>query len=142
MKLKLHVALTMTLLLFTQLIFAQSKTVTGTVTASDTKESLPGVSVVLEGTTKGTVTDLDGKYSIEVDEIRYDIITGYSKNRDSRLHLPIGRTGGYESDGKLAVVEFKDEEPVFAYLYDGSYLMYKGQKLIGEKDFGNYEKVL
>lgn len=68
MKLKLHVALTMTLLLFTQMLFAQSRTVTGTVTASDTKESLPGVSVVLEGTTKGTVTDLDGKYAIEVDD--------------------------------------------------------------------------
>jgi TonB-linked SusC/RagA family outer membrane protein len=68
MKLKLHVALTMTLLLLTQMLFAQSRTVTGTVTASDTKESLPGVSVVLEGTTKGTVTDLDGKYAIEVED--------------------------------------------------------------------------
>jgi len=67
MKLKLHAALTMALLLFSQMIFAQGKTVTGTVTASDTKESLPGVSVVLDGTTKGTVTDLDGKYTIEVE---------------------------------------------------------------------------
>ena len=67
MKLKLHAAMTMALLFFSQLIFAQGTTVTGTVTASDTKESLPGVSVVLDGTTKGTVTDLDGKYSIEVE---------------------------------------------------------------------------
>lgn len=82
------------------------------------------------------------KYSIEADRIRYDIITGYSKNRDSRLHLPIGKTGRYESDGKLAVVEFKDGKPVFAYVYDGSYLMYDEKLLFEEKEFGNYEKTL
>ena len=38
-------------------------TVTGRVTDAD-GESLPGVSVVIKGTQKGTVTDLDGNYSI------------------------------------------------------------------------------
>lgn len=66
MKLKLQFALTLALLLFSQLSFAQGKTVTGVVTGSDTNEPFPGVSVVIEGTTQGTVTDLDGKYSIEV----------------------------------------------------------------------------
>ncbi|WP_373497093.1 SusC/RagA family TonB-linked outer membrane protein [Aquiflexum sp.] len=31
-------------------------------------EPLPGVSVIIEGTTKGTVTDIDGNYSIDVSE--------------------------------------------------------------------------
>ena len=66
MKLKLQVVLTMALLLISQLTFAQAKTVSGTITASDTNEPLPGVSVVIEGTTTGTVTDLDGKYNLEV----------------------------------------------------------------------------
>ena len=38
--------------------------VQGTVT-DETGESLPGVSVVVKGTTNGTVTDVNGKYSIQ-----------------------------------------------------------------------------
>lgn len=41
-------------------------TVTGTVTDGAKNESIPGVSVTLKGTTTGTVTDVDGKYSIKV----------------------------------------------------------------------------
>ena len=46
-------------------ISQQAKKVTGTVT--DAKgEPLLGVNVVVKGTTNGTITDLDGKYSLEV----------------------------------------------------------------------------
>ena len=38
--------------------------VKGTVTSQTEGEALPGVSIVIKGTTKGTTTDLDGKYSI------------------------------------------------------------------------------
>ncbi|MDU1892605.1 MAG: TonB-dependent receptor [Dysgonomonas sp.] len=44
-------------------IYAQTKTITGTVTDA-TGEALIGVSVVVKGTTNGTVTDVDGNYSI------------------------------------------------------------------------------
>ncbi len=40
------------------------RTITGTVTSAD--GALPGVSVQIKGTTQGTVTDFDGKYSITV----------------------------------------------------------------------------
>ncbi|MBG0781709.1 MAG: TonB-dependent receptor [Bacteroidales bacterium] len=46
-------------------LFAQ-QIVTGVVTGSDTKETLPGVNIVVKGTTKGVITDLDGKYTIEL----------------------------------------------------------------------------
>lgn len=42
--------------------------VTGTVTSSVDGAELPGVSIVIKGTTTGTVTDLDGKYTIDVPE--------------------------------------------------------------------------
>lgn len=45
-----------------QFSFAQEKTVTGTITEGG--QPLPGVSVVVKGTTKGTQSDFDGKYSI------------------------------------------------------------------------------
>jgi TonB-linked SusC/RagA family outer membrane protein len=44
----------------------QTKTVTGTITDSSTGESLAGVNVIVEGTTIGVISDVDGKFSIEV----------------------------------------------------------------------------
>ncbi|HEX3009301.1 MAG TPA: TonB-dependent receptor [Bacteroidales bacterium] len=44
----------------------QKHTVTGKVTDATTGEVLPGVNVLVEGTTMGVVTDMDGKYSIDV----------------------------------------------------------------------------
>lgn len=43
--------------------FAQQKTVTGKV-VDDGGEGLPGVTVVVKGTTQGTVTSIDGDYSV------------------------------------------------------------------------------
>jgi TonB-dependent starch-binding outer membrane protein SusC len=40
--------------------------VTGSVTDAETDYEIPGVNVVIQGTTEGTITDLDGKYAIEV----------------------------------------------------------------------------
>ncbi len=43
---------------------AQSITVSGTVISADDSQALPGVNVVVKGTTTGSVTDFDGNYSI------------------------------------------------------------------------------
>ncbi len=47
-------------------LFAQDHKVTGKVTSAEDGSSLPGVSVVLKGTTKGTQTDANGAFSILV----------------------------------------------------------------------------
>lgn len=47
---------------------AQTVQVTGTVTSSEDGLPVPGASVLVKGTTIGTSTDLDGKYSINVPE--------------------------------------------------------------------------
>jgi TonB-linked SusC/RagA family outer membrane protein len=44
--------------------FAQERTVSGRVTSNEDGTPLPGVNVVLKGTTTGTSTDSDGKYSL------------------------------------------------------------------------------
>ena len=41
--------------------------VTGRVTTADTQESLPGVSVTVKGTSRGTITNANGEYMIEVE---------------------------------------------------------------------------
>jgi hypothetical protein len=48
-------------------VFAQTS-VTGTVTDADNGGTLPGVTVQVQGTSIGTVTDMDGKYSLQVPE--------------------------------------------------------------------------
>ena len=49
-------------------VLAQTKTITGRVTSAEEPEGVPGASVVVKGTTQGTITDLDGRYSISVPE--------------------------------------------------------------------------
>ncbi|MFW5657346.1 MAG: carboxypeptidase-like regulatory domain-containing protein, partial [Bacteroidota bacterium] len=51
-----------------QVILAQTKQITGTVTSSDDGMPLPGVSVVVKGTSIGITTDIDGEYELNVPE--------------------------------------------------------------------------
>jgi TonB-linked SusC/RagA family outer membrane protein len=46
-------------------LLAQSRTVSGRVTSAEDGSALPGVNVLLKGTTNGTVTDSDGKYTLD-----------------------------------------------------------------------------
>ncbi|MEQ9659630.1 TonB-dependent receptor [Fulvivirga sp.] len=46
--------------------WAQERTVSGKVTSIEDGSTLPGVNVVLKGTTTGTVTDIDGNYRLSV----------------------------------------------------------------------------
>ena len=45
---------------------AQERTVTGTVTSGEDGSPLPGVNVILKGTSTGTITDVDGNFLISV----------------------------------------------------------------------------
>lgn len=46
--------------------WAQERTVKGRVTSTEDNSALPGVNVIVKGTTSGTVTDSDGNYSLTV----------------------------------------------------------------------------
>jgi len=52
--------------LFTLGTFAQEITLRGVITSADDRQPLPGVSIVVKGTTTGTVTDFDGNYVLQV----------------------------------------------------------------------------
>ena len=67
------VMITLALLFSAEYIYAangstnqQKITISGTVTSSNTNQGLPGVSIAVKGTSLGTVTDSDGRYSISV----------------------------------------------------------------------------
>jgi len=63
MKKKLTCMLTSLMMLIIGFSYAQGKTITGSVTDQD-GVPLPGVSILVVGTTNGTQTDFDGNYSI------------------------------------------------------------------------------
>jgi TonB-linked SusC/RagA family outer membrane protein len=55
------------MLLFASAVaFAQDRVITGTVTSTEDGLGVPGATVLVKGTTIGTATDIDGKYSITV----------------------------------------------------------------------------
>lgn len=64
------------MLLFTVCTFAQ-QTVTGTVVDESTSEPIIGGAVVVKGTTTGTVTDIDGKFSIKLTNEQKDLQISY-----------------------------------------------------------------
>lgn len=75
-----RLSLMLLIFLSVTIVTVAQRTITGTVT-DDAGESLIGASVLLKGTTSGTVTDIDGAYSIEVPEGEVTIVfsyTGYS----------------------------------------------------------------
>ncbi len=60
--------LTILLLLLTVIVNGQNLDVSGNVTDAETGEALIGATVVVKGTTNGTVTDLDGNYRLTVED--------------------------------------------------------------------------
>ena len=54
------------LAVFTLPVFAQEKSISGTVSDASNKEALTGVTVQVEGTTNGAATDFDGKFTLKV----------------------------------------------------------------------------
>src|SRR5688572_4148500 len=65
-----HLSLAMLLIIFSVFsasVMAQNTvTVTGKITAQENGETLPGANIIIKGSTEGTITDLDGNYTISV----------------------------------------------------------------------------
>ena len=79
MKTKFSGILTLFLAFVVQLTFAQEKTISGTI-SDENGLPLPGVNIIVKGTTTGTQSDFDGNYSINAspgDVLSYSFI-GYT----------------------------------------------------------------
>lgn len=58
-------------------VIIQGIIIIGRVTSSENGEGLPGVNVIIKGTSQGTITDMEGKYTLEVPEERSVLIFSY-----------------------------------------------------------------
>ena len=99
---KLKTILTLSVLFASVAVFAQSITVTGSITDAQTKESVPGATVLVKGTTNGVVADVDGNYSIEVEQ------------GDTLVCSCFGYVDAEEAVGTRGVIDFQLETDSFA----------------------------
>lgn len=117
-------------LLFTPLLFvclpadviAQTGKIAGQVTAADTGDPLPGVNVVIQGTTQGTTTDEDGYYTIlNVRPGTYDVRASFigftaEVHEDARVNIDLTTEINFdlqeETVGLEEVVVSAEEEVV------------------------------
>ncbi|MDT8402487.1 MAG: SusC/RagA family TonB-linked outer membrane protein, partial [Bacteroidales bacterium] len=65
---KISVLIMLLAFLGVQLVQGQTRQITGTVTSAEDGTPLPGVQIVVVGSTIGAITNVDGNYSIEVPE--------------------------------------------------------------------------
>lgn len=64
------------LFLIVSTVFGQGK-ITGTITDNELKTGIPGVNVAIKGTSNGTVTDIDGKFSLDVTTVTGQVVLSY-----------------------------------------------------------------
>lgn len=90
----------------------QQVKITGTIADASTGEALPGVSIALEGTSTGVITDINGKYSIEIPNQDVTLVFSYM----GYLTEKITAQGKTEIDVKL-VADIKKLEDVIVVGY-------------------------
>lgn len=74
----MKITLTSIILLVTSMVTAYGQnTVSGTVTSADDGTTLPGVTVQVKGTTDGAVTDIDGRYSVQLTSDQNILVFSY-----------------------------------------------------------------
>lgn len=77
MKKMKHLLFTFIFILIQLAVIAQTGTIRGTVYEEKTGESLVGVTIAVQGTTRGTMTDLDGKFSLDLEPGTYNLQISY-----------------------------------------------------------------
>lgn len=93
-------------------IFAQTKTISGRVTAADGLDGLPGVSISIQGSKVGTTSDGSGKYSLSVASSNAVIVfssVGYitqEKTVGSQQQIDVALVADTKQLGEIVVVGY------------------------------------
>ena len=108
--------LTCLLLLSALSIYAQTRTVTGRVVSADEPEGIPGVNILIKGTSVGTATDIDGRYSISVnspDDILVFSFIGYNTQEirvANRSEVSVTLVSDTRALGEVIVVGYGEQD--------------------------------
>ena len=97
-------------------LFAQEKNINGKV-SDENNEGLPGATIIIKGTTKGTVSDINGSFMLDVNE--YDTITvsfsGYIKKDipvTNKILFSINLDPDIETLKEVVVVGYGSEQKI------------------------------
>lgn len=90
---------------------SQTNTVTGKVTSQEDDEGLPGVNVIEKGTSNGTVTDIEGRYSLDVSEGAILVFSsvGYTREEvavDGRSVVDLAMAADIQQLDELVVIGY------------------------------------
>jgi len=78
------------LLIYVFLVKAQVGTIRGTVTDGETNESLIGTTVLIKGTTQGTITDFDGNFIIrDIGTGNYDLVISFISYETQEVNIDV-----------------------------------------------------
>jgi TonB-linked SusC/RagA family outer membrane protein len=99
----------------TSLTFAQQGEITGKVTDTESSEGIPGVSVLVKGTSRGAITDLDGGFSIVAgsEEVLIFSFLGYESVEQAvgnRSLINIGLSPSIQALNEVIVVGYGTQE--------------------------------
>ncbi|SMG18016.1 iron complex outermembrane recepter protein [Marivirga sericea] len=96
-------------------IQAQDRIVSGTVTDANTGETLPGTSVMIKGSSKGTTTSLEGEFRLEVaaEDVLVFSFIGYEKQEievGARSSINVQMEEDVSQLGEVVVVGYGQQE--------------------------------
>jgi TonB-linked SusC/RagA family outer membrane protein len=88
-----RIALIFTIFLFmgTLVANAQTRVITGTVTSAEDGMPVPGVSISVKGTTLGTVTDIDGNFTLQVPQNAQTLVFSFVGMASQEISI-VGKT--------------------------------------------------
>lgn len=106
--------------------------ITGAITDSETGEGLPGVNILVKGTTTGTVTDLEGNYSVSANEPDVLVISsvGYRSQEivvGNKSVIDIRLAEDIQALQEIVVVGYGEQKKVTV---TGAVSAVKGEKLL------------
>ena len=92
--------------------------ISGVVTDKDTKQPLPGVNIVVEGTTMGAATDANGRYFIlQVPPGSYNLVVtmmGYQSTKATNLKVSVDLTTTQNFEISSKVLELGEAVEIIA----------------------------
>ncbi len=88
---KFTIFLALMLFIGAQVALAQ-KTITGKVTSSDDGAGIPGATILVKGTTVGAITDVDGKYSLNVPKDKNVVLVSFVGMKTQEITLGADNT--------------------------------------------------
>ncbi len=98
-------SLLLALLVFTSLQVLAQRTITGKVTSAEDGLGMPGVTVLVKGTTTGMLTDIDGKYQIAVPKNATALIFSFIGMKTQEIALGASNVIDVALESEAKVIE-------------------------------------